>query len=608
MPKGFGSNDKIDPKMLEGLGNVDDYVKPLATGVAGRGQDADGGRRAQDNARAPGGDKAGGRDDHAPRLGDKAGPDDKLDLRAVKNGLDAGEFTKYLDAGASSTGGLPSDGQRRAQDKTASPGAEKAEPSAELRTLKAEKAEPSAELTALKAEKTELKGTISELKAERQDVDTKAERQEIKADIKELKNELKDVKQAIKAAKDDPAAEAAASNNNAGREVQAVATGTYASREVLALGLSPKSTERVRALGFQVSESALEYGGTTLRTLFVPDRMDALEAIRLLRNQLASDSFHLNRLYRPYVPSRNDDLDNDVRPVPGEGGGNCRADRCYSRAVMHWSDDLSKCTRDIKIGVIDTEVDLRHPTFAGRKIVQKTFLGEGRKTSPDWHGTGILALLAGRPDSGTPGLVPEANFFVASSFFADESGAAVTDTVALLRSLEWMGASDVKVINMSFAGPDDVLVQGRLKVLRSKGFVFTAAAGNDGPVASPSYPAAYPEVVAVTAVTKDLRIYPSANRGDYIDLAAPGVRIWTALPGGKEGYRTGTSFAAPFATALLALQRPDVMSETQDELLDNVTTVPLGQGARNPVYGRGLVQAPTGCPGPGTVASRKAQQ
>jgi hypothetical protein len=158
-----------------------------------------------------------------------------------------------------------------------------------------------------------------------------------------------------------------------------------------------------------------------------------------------------------------------------------------------------------------------------------------------------------------------------------------------------MAASGARIINMSFSGPDDVLLQSRIKVMRSKGYVFAAAAGNEGPAAPPTYPAAYPEVIAVTAVTKDLRIYPSANRGPYIDLAAPGVRIWTALPNGGEGYRTGTSFAVPFATAVLALQRPDVMAEPEEKLLDNLRTVPLGGGERNPVYGRGLLQAPSNC-------------
>jgi subtilisin family serine protease len=601
LPGNFGANDKIDPKLLKELGNAEEFVTPLNAGPSqAGGPNAGGESRGGERGRAAGRDRAaiGGEQAARPSADVKEPPlGDKLDLKSVKTDLGVQEYMKLLNADAGKTEKPPSGTDSSAQEKGAAARAEKADQAAQP------------ELQALKEQRRELKGEISELKDERKEATTKEERKEIKAEIKELKNELKDVKEAIKTAKGAQAGESAEAAVASGRpdpQIGNIRENSYASKEVLALGLSPRASERVTALGFQVSNSALEYGNTTLRTLSVPSRMDALEALRLLRRELSGDAFYLNRLYRPYLPSKNDNQDKDPQPDPGPGGGNCLADKCYSRSVIRWNDELSKCTHDISIGVIDTGVDLKHPTFGGQKILQKTFLSEGKKVSPNWHGTGILALLAGRPDSSTPGLVPEAKFFVASSFFADDDGAAMTDTVSLLRSLEWMEQSGAKVINMSFTGPDDVLVQGRLKTLRSKGLVFTAAAGNDGPAASPNYPAAYPEVVAVTAVTKDLRVYPSANRGPYIDLAAPGVRIWTALPAGREGYQTGTSFATPFATALLALQRPDILSGPEEELLDNLRTVPLGTGERNPIYGRGLLQAPSECPSSRAVVSSKA--
>jgi subtilisin family serine protease len=67
-----------------------------------------------------------------------------------------------------------------------------------------------------------------------------------------------------------------------------------------------------------------------------------------------------------------------------------------------------------------------------------------------------------------------------------------------------------------------------------------------------AYPAAYPEVIAVTAVDRNKRSYAEANHGTYIDMAAPGVRIWTALPNNQQGMLSGTSFAAPFVTAIAA--------------------------------------------------------
>ena len=67
------------------------------------------------------------------------------------------------------------------------------------------------------------------------------------------------------------------------------------------------------------------------------------------------------------------------------------------------------------------------------------------------------------------------------------------------------------------------------------------------------------------------------------------------MPEIRKGYRTGTSFATPFATAVLALQHPDLIYASKDELLDHVNIVKVGSKGRDPVYGRGLLQAPSEC-------------
>jgi subtilisin family serine protease len=303
-----------------------------------------------------------------------------------------------------------------------------------------------------------------------------------------------------------------------------------------------------------------------------------------------------------------DDAGKDKRTKPASvnGAAQCLDDRCYPRTLIQWRDDFAACASGVRIGVIDTDVDLGHPTFRGQNITHKSFLSEGRSPSPNWHGTGVLALLAGRPDSGTPGLIDQARFFVASIFFAGNDGQPVTDTVSLLQALDWMKTSGVTVVNMSLAGMDDELIRRRIASLASHGLVFTAAAGNEGPVAEPSYPAAYPQVIAVTAISKQLRIFPFANQGAYVDLAAPGVDIWTAVPDSREGYRSGTSFAAPFATALLAIQRQGALRLPKEKLLDYVKTVTLGATVPNPTFGRGLPQAPAACPAPVATIAQQA--
>lgn len=167
---------------------------------------------------------------------------------------------------------------------------------------------------------------------------------------------------------------------------------------------------------------------------------------------------------------------------------------------------------------------------------------------------------------------------------------------------------------MSFTGPRDAAIEQAIAAMRKKGVVFVAAAGNLGPMAEPAYPAAYPNVIAVTAVNSSGQGYRHANRGDYVDVAAPGVDVFTALPNAQQGYRTGTSFAVPFVTAIAATGGGALPADDVDDvafgpagaqLLRGVKVRDLGLPGRDPIYGAGLVLAPETCvPGEDAVASR----
>jgi len=98
--------------------------------------------------------------------------------------------------------------------------------------------------------------------------------------------------------------------------------------------------------------------------------------------------------------------------------------------------------------------------------------------------------------------------------------------------------------------------------------------------------------VAVTAV----RGYIHANHGEYIDIAAPGVNIWTALPNALEGYQSGTSFAAPHVTAILATVRGRVREKSKEGYLKILSVRDLGPPGRDAIYSRSLVLAPANCP------------
>jgi hypothetical protein len=284
----------------------------------------------------------------------------------------------------------------------------------------------------------------------------------------------------------------------------------------------------------------------------------------------------------------------------------CPHNTCFGGELIKWKSTLGSCAKGVRIGIIDTSFDVGHPALEHITVEQGEFL-DGKPASPyDWHGTAVLSLLAGDPRSGTPGLVPDATFLLATAFRSDAAGNASTDTVRLIAALAWLEGLDVDIVNMSFSGPRDEAVSRAIARMSEKGIVFIAAAGNGGPIAGPSYPAAYPSVIAVTAVNRNGENYRNANRGTYIDVAAPGVDILTALPDAKQGYRTGTSFAAPFVTAIVATRGAELGGATaKAQLLQQVSTRDLGPPGRDPIYGAGLALAPGRCQG-GAGAIAKA--
>jgi hypothetical protein len=371
--------------------------------------------------------------------------------------------------------------------------------------------------------------------------------------------------------------------------------GTFKNNELIVVNLesTPQSgnlkvteAEDLSALGFSVARVEVPEGS-------------AINERKLLAEQAPDSEVAFNRMYAPYRMGLG-------VGIPAKGAKGCSAERCFGASLIKWQPQFAACARAVKIGIIDTGFDKTHSAFRhleGR-VQYKEFLPSNAKRVPQ-HGTAVLSVLAGDPDSGTPGLVPTADYYIANAFYADSGGYAMSDTIYILKALNWMVQNKVDVVNMSFSGPDDEVMHEAVKRVTRAGIVVIAAAGNDGPSAPPSYPAGFKEVIAVTAVDKNRVPYPLANRGPYVDLAAPGVGIWTALPGEREGAQTGTSFAVPYVTAVVAANLPAELGETEDErrtkqlalapLLKNVLSV-SGRG-----MGAGVVQASDGC-GPSGAA------
>lgn len=229
-----------------------------------------------------------------------------------------------------------------------------------------------------------------------------------------------------------------------------------------------------------------------------------------------------------------------------------------------------------RLGIIDTGVDVQGLGLQRSVLATRSFTGGAYTPRP--HGSTVAVIAA------NSGVAIDA----ADVFATDASGALYATAEATAAAVDWLVERGAPVINISIQGPDNPVLEKVIRAAIARGVVIVAAAGNEGPSAPPSYPAAYGGVVGVTAVDGQGRIYRRANRGDYISFAALGVHVPVAGPQKVSG----TSFAAPTVAAEVALrlhaQSPDdaarVLSQLRAEAVD------LGPPGRDKTFGWGWLR------------------
>lgn len=315
---------------------------------------------------------------------------------------------------------------------------------------------------------------------------------------------------------------------------------------------------------------ALPNLGIVVSVFCVPDPGETEQAMATLRRQYPTLAVTLNHRYRP------------------------AAERRYYAAAIGWRNDLYACGSNRRIGLVDTGIDLQHPAFADARVTTKNLLSPGSPAADLEHGTATASVLAGASGE-APGLLNTADLVAANVFRQSSDSIVDTNAELLVRAVDWLLGEGVELINMSLAGPANDLLEFAVEAASASGVLIVAAAGNGD--RNPAYPAAYPAVTAVTAVDSRTRVYARANRGDYIDFAAPGVDLYLAAPGNRSKYYTGTSFAAPFVTAALAVLKTLHPDSDPAVLLEQLASgaVDLGDAGRDPTFGWGLVQAPADC-------------
>jgi hypothetical protein len=336
--------------------------------------------------------------------------------------------------------------------------------------------------------------------------------------------------------------------------------------EVIALDLDRRVRTAAEARGFRIIETTRLNGlDSSMTRLAVPPGMSAGDAVALMRQIDTSGSYDLAHYYGAQLGTAGgNDGDPATDRVPAEASG------------LQITRSAQPIMPRLRVGMIDTTVAF-HPQLLGVRLASRNF---GSASPASDHGTAVASVLAG----------DGVGQIVSANVFRGEGDRQYTSPDAIVRALAWLVEQDVTVINISLAGPRNMVLDQLIARSQANGHIIVAAAGNGGPTAPPAYPAALPDVVAVTAVDSRGRVYRQANQGSYVRFSALGVAIAVAAPGGGTAPRTGTSFASPHVAAAIGrctLRAGRAPAQCVGQL--ERQAIDLGSSGRDPVYGVGLI-------------------
>jgi thermitase len=260
-----------------------------------------------------------------------------------------------------------------------------------------------------------------------------------------------------------------------------------------------------------------------------------------------------------------------------------------------WSTTLGSGTR---IAIVDSGADVRHVDLKRNIARQWDFINrDGTVEDTFEHGTHVAGIAAAvtNNEEGIAGGCPSCKLLIAKVL--DGNGLGTADDVA--EGIMWGVDNGARVINLSLGDRGNArVVRDAVNYATRRGAVVVAAAGNDNTNRF-EYPAAYPNVIAVAATTRDDLRAPFSNYGDWVDIAAPGGedrasssrRILSTIPGGTYYYMSGTSMAAPHVSALASLLASRGLGAADIKKRIFNTAVDLGRAGRDPYYGHGRMDA-----------------
>ncbi|MCZ7382873.1 MAG: S8 family peptidase [Candidatus Methanoperedens sp.] len=263
------------------------------------------------------------------------------------------------------------------------------------------------------------------------------------------------------------------------------------------------------------------------------------------------------------------------------------------KAPEIWNNSTGK---NVKIAVLDTGISSNHPDLTvsgGINLVGK--LKNNKWNDDNGHGTHVAGIIAARNNSiGVVGVAPDAQLYAVKVLDAYGNG-YISDVI---EGIDWAVQNDMNVVSMSLgtAAYSQALNDSTANAYKA-GILLVAAAGNggDGNLSTDDvlYPAKFDSVIAVSAVDYNNIAPVWSADGTEVELAAPGVDIFSTWLNGGYANESGTSMAAPFVSGVVALVKSKNLSMTPQEIREALAynAIDLGDAGKDRIYGFGLVQA-----------------
>ncbi|PFP16142.1 peptidase S8 [Bacillus sp. AFS073361] len=257
--------------------------------------------------------------------------------------------------------------------------------------------------------------------------------------------------------------------------------------------------------------------------------------------------------------------------------------------------DITKGDEHIIIAVIDTGVDLDHPDLR-RRLTNgyNVLLNNDFPDDDNGHGTHVSGIIASETNNqeGLAGVTWYNKIMPIKAMNAEGYGT----TFDIAKGIFWAVDHGADVINMSLGNYQySSLLKEAIDYAYNKNVVLIAAAGNENTM-QPSYPAAFPKVLSVAAVSYTGQRAPFSNYGDYIDVSAPGVQIPSTYFNQQYASLSGTSMASPHVAGLAGLMLSANPNLTNKEVIDIIknSAYDLGIPGTDNDFGSGLINVKNG--------------